>query len=194
MEIPRLNIRHTLPQIGINMHLGKLETTPIQPVYHGSFKQARCNQGVTLSKLEIDSYPSRKAYGHLSDDDFAKKYGQQGFEDLKKTTSAHTQQAWDNIDNAAKPGSGRPMNIYDQKLAEEINKQQYMATQIIPDPIIHFTPCQVKGDMDLAKETTDIEVQPKAESHFTPGQVETYLKQKGDIQRWVSQGEYDIYA
>ena len=40
----------------------------------------------------------------------------------------------------------------------------------------------------------EIETEPSAEIHYTPGIFEIYLKNKGSIRRWVTMNEYDIYA
>ena len=42
--------------------------------------------------------------------------------------------------------------------------------------------------------TVKIDTQAFAQTHFTPGQVETYMQQKANVERWVTTGKYDIYA
>ncbi|SHK70468.1 hypothetical protein SAMN05216582_11350 [Selenomonas ruminantium] len=187
-------MRFTQPMIGIHTQLGKLEAHSTPARLHSEFRQARSNKHWTQPELEIDQYPSRHAYGNDNHIDFAKKYGQQGFADLAKTTSRWTQEAWDNVENCGKRGRNPVVQRYDNKLQQEINKQRQIVTELIPDPVIKFHPIEAVGQPDVGDVTVDIQTDAFAQTNFTRGQVETYMQQKANVQRWVTEGKYDIYA
>lgn len=191
----RLNMRFTQPMIGMHTQLGKLEAHSTPAKLHTNDRQARSNSHWTQPALEIDQYPSRHAYGNDNHRDFAQKYGQQGFADLKKTTSRWTQEAWDNVENGGKKGRKPVEQRYDSKLRQEIRKERHIVAELIPDPVIKFHPIEVEGTPDLGDVTAEFETpKPFAETNFTPGKVETYMQQKADVRRWVTEGKYDIYA
>lgn len=187
-------MRLTQPMIGIHTQLGKLEAHSTPAVLHTEGRQARSNRHWTQPKLEIDQYPSRHAYGNDNHTDFAKKYGQQGFADLSKTTSRWTQEAWDNVENCGKKGRKPIVQRYDNKLRQEIMKERHIVTELIPDPVIRFQPIEAVGEPDLGDVSVKIQTKSFAETNFTPGKVETYMQQKANVQRWVTEGKYDIYA
>ena len=180
--------------IGIHTQLGKLEAHSTPAQLHSEGRQARSNRHWTQPQLEIDQYPSRHAYGNDNHTDFAKKYGQQGFADLSRTTSRWTQEAWDNVENSGKKGRKPVEQRYDSKLRQEINKQRRIVTELIPDPIIKFHPIEAVGTPDLGDVSIKINSEAFAQTHFTPGQVDTYMQQKANVRRWVTEGKYDIYA
>ena len=189
-----LNIRQTQPQIGLHTQLGQL-TARYQPAQlHSEGRQASSNAGWTQPTLEIDSYASRHAYGYTNNADFAREHGQQGFSDLAKTTGQHSEAAWYNITHAARPDSGEPAAIYDRQLSERINRQRQLAIQLIPQPTIHITPGEVRGEPDPGDVTVQAETQAFAATNFTPGRVEVYMRQKGEVHQWTTEGHYDIYA
>jgi len=190
----RLNMRTTQPLIGMHTQLGKLEAHSTPAKLHTENRQARSNAHWTQPSVEINQYPSRHSYGFTNHTDFAKEHGQQGFSDLKKTTSRWTSEAWDNIENGGKTGRQPVKQRYDSKLQQEISKQRHIVTELIPDPEIHFHPVEARGEMDPGDVTVKIDTEAFAQTHFTPGKVETYLKQKPDVKRWVTEGKYDIYA
>lgn len=190
----RLNMRITQPIIGMHTRLGKLEAHSTPAKLHTENRQARSNAHWTQPSVEIDQYPSRHAYGFTNHTDFAKQYGQQGYRDLQQTTSRWTQEAWDNIDNGGRPGQNPVEDRYDQKLSQEISRQRILVASHIPAPVIHFTPVKAEGQVEPGDVTEHIDTEAFAATHFTPGQVETYLKQKPDVRRWVTEGKYDIYA
>ena len=189
-------MRFTQPMIGMHTQLGKLEAHSTPAQLHSDPKLPRSNRHWTQPTVDIDQYPSRHAYGNDNHTDFAKKYGQQGRSDLAKTTSRWTQEAWDNVENSGKKGKKPVEQRYDSKLRQEIeqSKNWHIVTELIPDPVITFHPIEAVGEPDLGDVTVKIDTQPFAQTHFTPGQVETYLQQKADVRRWVTEGKYDIYA
>lgn len=190
----RLNMRFTQPMISIHTQLGKLEAHSTPAELHTNGRQARSNRHWTQPSVEIDQYPSRHAYGNDNHTDFAKKYGQQGFADLSKTTSRWTQEAWDNVENSGKKGRNPVKQRYDSKLQQEIKKQRHIVTELIPDPIIKFHPPEAVGDIDVGDVTVDITADYKAQTNFIPGKVDIYLQQKANVRRWLTEDRYDIYA
>lgn len=53
---------------------------------------------------------------------------------------------------------------------------------------------ELTGTIDPGDVTEHVDTDAFAQTHFTPGQVETYLKQKGSVHQWVTEDRYDIYA
>ena len=190
----RLNIRHELPQIGIRQTLGRIdETGIIQPRSRGTNQQARSNMTVSQPSLELDSYPSRRTYGDRTMGDFTAERGQRGYSDVRQATSRHTQRGWSKIDNGAKPGN----DIVQTARADMFSN--YQATPVFsiefpPDVEVEGHPSEVVGEPDLGDISVDIETAPSARIHYTPGNVETYLKNEGFIRRWTTIDKYDIYA
>ena len=84
MEIARLNIRQTLPRIGIRTQKAQLEMHTSKAELHGDYQAPRSNMGATQPTIEMDSYPSRHSYGYTNNGDFAKEYGQKGLQDLRQ--------------------------------------------------------------------------------------------------------------
>ena len=66
--------------------------------------------------------------------------------------------------------------------------------EAIPDPQITFTPVKAEGEATPGDVTEQIDTEAFAQTNFTPGQVEIYMQQKPNVQRWVTEGKYDIYA
>ena len=192
----RLNIRMTQPMIGIHTQLGKLEAHATPARLSTENRQARSNKGWTQCRVEIDSYPSRHSYGYDSHADFAKEHGQQGFSDVQQATSGHTSEAWQMIDNAAKPGTDMIHQIYEGRITDFINKgkNRHIVAELIPDPKITVHQSELTGTIDTGDVTEHVDADAFAKTHFTPGQVETYLKQKGSVHQWVTEDRYDIYA
>ncbi|WP_037371513.1 DUF6470 family protein [Selenomonas sp. AE3005] len=192
----RLNMRVTQPMIGMHTQLGKLEAHSTPAELHTNTRQARSNRHWTQPTVDIDQYPSRHAYGFTNHTDFAKEHGQKGFSDLSQTTSRWTQEAWDNVENSGKRGKKPVEQRYDSKLRQEIeqSKNWHIKTELIPDPVITFHPIEAVGESDLGDVSVDINAKAFAETNFTPGKVEVYMQQKANVERWVSEGKYDIYA
>ena len=192
-----LNIRSTQAQISVHTQLGKLEAYSTPARLSTENRQARSNQGCTQVTIDIDSYPSRHSYGYTNHDDFAKQYGQQGFSSLKQTTSRHTQDAWQIINNAARPNANELHNIaYSEQVGTFISngKNRHIVTELIPDPKITVHQSELRGTPDPGDVTVHIDTDAFAQTHFTPGQVQTYVKQKANVNQWVTEGRYDIYA
>lgn len=195
MEIPRLNIRQTLPRIGIRTKLSTLETHNTRAELHGDYQAPRSNMGWTQSTLEVNTYPSRHAYGYTNHEDFAREKGQEGIQKMREGMSRRNSLAQTFITNGAKKGSNVVAEHAKQEISAQISRQLYMDVQAIPDPEMHITPGRVTGQPDPGHYTTEAEgVETMAKSDFNRGSVEIYLQQKGDIRRWLTWGKYDTYA
>ena len=190
-----VNVRHTLPRIGLHTQLATLSSHVRPAELHTTYVAPRADVHATQVKIDIDSYPSRHAYGASTMEDFTRENGQQGLADIQQATSSHTQAAWDVIENGARPGgSSEIINQAKSKLADQIAKQRYIEVQAIPDPTITVTPSVVQGNIDTGKDEVSIQTYPSADILVHPGQAETYLEQKGSIRMWTTEGQYDIYA
>ena len=104
MPMLYLNVRHTLPMIGIQSQKNTLDSGIQQPQYDQETQDARSNLYATQPKLDIDSYPSRHSYGHSSNADFAADNMQRGFSGVQEGTSKHTQMGWSRAVDGPKPG------------------------------------------------------------------------------------------
>lgn len=190
-----LNIRSTQARIGINSQLSKLESHMRPAELHRDYVPPRADVWSTMPKVDIDSYPSRHAYGAATMDDFTRANGEQGLADVQEATSAHTQSAWDFIENGAKPHGENEVTVQaESKLAEKINKQRYISVEGIPDPTITVTSAEVQGEIDPGHDRYDIQTYDRAEVNFIPGSVEIYLAQKASVRTWTTEGHFDIYA
>ena len=190
----RLNIRHTLPQIGIRTHLSTLSAHMVRPEAHSEYQAPRSNQSMTQATIEIDSYPSRKSYGARKDSDFAAERGQQGLSDVRSATSGHTNKAWSFINNAAKQGTDEVVNQAKGEISSEISQKRIIEAQAIPDPTVRGIPAELTGEIDPGYYRWNVDVQPTAEVEFNRGSVEIYMQQKGDLRQWTTEDHYDIYA
>lgn len=190
----RLNTRHELPQIGIRQTLGRLdETAMIQPRVQGTNRQAYSNKTVTQPGLSIDSYPSRRAYGHRRMGDLTAEQGQRGKSDVQAATSRHAQETWSKATNAAKRGDDVTQKIKSDMFSQYDAHAVFMLT-FIPDPQVQGRPNEVIGEPDLGDISVDIETAPSARINYTPGSLEIYLQNEGFIRHWVTENNYDIYA
>lgn len=195
MEIARLNIRQTLPRIGIRTQRAQLEMHTSKAELHGDYQAPRSNMGATQPTIEMDSYPSRHSYGYTNNEDFAREYGQKGLQDLRQGMAHRNAMAQAMVNNGARPGRNVVVEQVKQEISSRISKQRYMDVQSIPDPKVHITPGKVTGTPDPGHYTTRIDApKDRARGEFTPGKAETYLQQEGDIRRWVTWGKYDTYA
>ena len=195
MMLVRLNTRHELPQIAIRQTQGRLdEARIIQPQIQGTGnRQARSNKTVTQSTLNINSYPSRRAYGHRTMDDLTAEQGQKGLSNTRTITSEHTRKGWAKVDNAAKRGDDVAQNARSEMFSN-YQARTVFNISAIPDAQVQGHPGQVIGEPDLGEISVDIQTTPSARIHYTPGSVETYLQNEGFIRHWVSYDNYDIYA
>lgn len=189
----RLNIRHQLPQTDLRIQYSKMDASMRPAELHSDYQAPRSNRGTTQPSIEIDSYPSRHSYGYSTHIDEARENGQKGLSDLQSTTSRRTQRAWQIIEGGAKRGDDIA-SYYKSKLSQEVHKQRHIVAQAIPDPQVHITPCQAVGEPDLGHYDVNIQTYPTANVQFTPGSVETYIKDQGFLRQWVTEDKYDIYT
>lgn len=193
--LARLNIRHEFPQIGIRQTLGRIdEARIIQPRLSGNLRQPQSNMGATQPpNIDMDSYPSRRAYGARKMGDFIAERGQKGFSDIEAATSRHARDTWTKIENGARRGN----DIAQNAKAEMFSKYQArpVFSIIFPaDVQVQGYTSEVVGDIDVGDFSVDVETEPSAQIHYTPGSVEIYMQNEGFLRQWVSMGNYDIYA
>ena len=190
----RLNTRHELPQIAIRTTRGRLDETGItQPQSRGRNQQARSNKTVTQPSLSLDSYQSRRAYGFRKAGDLMAEQGQRGISDVQRATSQHSSEAWSKATTAARRGNDVVQKIKADMFADYQARTVFTMSGI-PDPQMQGYQNEVVGEPDLGDISVDIETEPSARIHYTPGSVETYLQNEGFIRHWVSMDHYDIYA
>ena len=163
--------------ISVKTTLGKLESHFGQPKMDGHYEAPRSGVYATQPSIEIDTYPSRHSYGFTNHSDFAKEAQQKGFEGASEGRSRRTQEAWNYIENAAKPGRNVPQ-----------------VAQAIPDPKITVHPSELQGSNDRGDISLKITPPAKAPTNFTPGHVDIELTQAADTHRWISMGHLDLRA
>lgn len=190
-----LNTRHQLPQISIHQNQSRVDRSVVRPAtIHGNNEQARSNKGITQSRVEIDNYPSRRAYGSRTMNDYTRERGQKGISDAQRATSERTQKAWSFIEQGAKRGSDIPQKYKSDVMAKYAQARNLVHFSLMSGPNISVTQGQVVGEPSQGDVTADIESQFSADVTITPGSAETTLADKGFIRSWVSEGHYDIYA
>lgn len=189
-----LNTRHQLPQIAIRQQWGRFTSASAVPAtVHGSNEQAQSNKGATQSSIEIDNYPSRRAYGARNMDDFTRERGQKGFSDVQAGTSKKTQEAWSRATNAAKRGNDITQRA-ESEMMSKYTARTVFELDFMPEPTITAHESQVVGEPEEGDVTAEIESVFSPKLDYTPGSAETYLADKGFIRHWVTEGKYDIYA
>lgn len=194
MMMVRLNTRHELPQIAMRTTQGRLdESGIIQPRTQGRNQQARSNKTVTQPSLSLDSYQSRKSYGFRNMTDFTAERGQRGISDAQAATGRHAQEGWSRATTGARRGDDVVQGIK-AEIFSDYQARPVFTTAAIPDPQMQGYQSEVIGEPDLGDVTVDIQTEPNARIHYTPGGVETYLQNEGFIRHWVSMDNYDIYA
>ncbi len=195
MTIPRLNIRHELPRISIRQEQSRLDESSVNLAdLHTENRQARSNKGITQSSMQLDNYPSRRAWGARNMDDFTRENGQKGLSNAQSDASRRTQEAWDRIENGAKRGNDLAQKFKSDLFAPYSSAENLVEFNLMPEPEVTAQPARVVGESDEGDVTVKINAPSQANLHFTPGHAETHLADKGYIRRWVTQGNYDIMA
>ncbi|MBQ1941627.1 MAG: hypothetical protein II352_07030 [Selenomonadaceae bacterium] len=190
-----LNVRHQLPQIGIRQQQAMGEKNAYVPAeLHHNYEPPVADVYVTPVKVDIDTYPSRTAYGFLNNTDFAKKYGDLGKQNIQSHTSELTQSAWDMAKNGARPGASKIAAQAKSKFWGEVVQWLGWEAKHVPDPVFTVTPSRVEGQMNPGSDSYDINTTGHADIAIKTGSAETYIAQKGDIRMWTTKGHYDIYA
>lgn len=186
-----LNIRTTYAQIGMRTTPSSVET-PLHPAeLHTHYRPPSSGLAATQVEIDIDQYPSRKAYGFLKPGDYTQKRQQEGQEGLRENIDKCVQQMNDMLDNGAR--SNVIAKQAKQAITDFFLKDTNIELEPIPPPKITVTPSRIKGSTDVGEDKVSIQTFP-AENKGHPGKVETYLAQKGSVRMWVSEGKYDIYA
>lgn len=194
-EMKYLNIRHELPQISIHQEQPRSLKNTFRPAeLHRHYDPPLADVAATQVEIDIDTYNSRKTYGFLNHDDFAKKYGGEGFSDVQANTSRLARSGWNFAKNGAHPGANLIGNEAKARLRSEILQWPKWEAVKIPDPEITVTPSRIKGKMDPGSDTTSIQATATPEIENRPGSAQTTLASKGYVRQWVSVGRYDVYA
>lgn len=190
-----INVRHSLPQVGARSQQPKLLEAGFEPArMHRTLKLARAQVHPEGLSLDINSYPSRHAYGFSTMNDFCREHRDRSLQDIVSSTSSHTQAAWDQIDNAAKPE--KRIGLYfpsraKSRLGQEVMKQRHIEVQAIPDPQIHATPYHIAGQNDVGDDHYTIDTTATAHIESQPGKCELYTRDAGYIRMWTTEGGYD---
>ena len=192
-EMKYLNISHELPQISIHQEQPRAIKNTFRPAeLHRNYDPPLADVAATLVEIDIDTYNSRTAYGFLNHDDFAKKYGGEGFSDVQANTSRLTQSGWNFAKNGAHPGANLIGNEAKSRLRGEILQWPQWEAVKIPDPEITVHPSEIKGRMDPGSDTTSIKATATPEIENRPGSAQTTLARKGYVNQWISVGRYDM--
>lgn len=191
----KLNIRHQLPQIGLRIQHSRVDQAhDNQATIRGHTEQAQSRKWITQPRIDIHSYQSRHAYGHSTMDDFTKEHGQQGISDVQAANSAHAQEAWSMINNAAKSGN-YVVNRAEQQRQADIMQQRYLVAAAIPDPTTTLEErSELIGDIQVADAQIEFDVPREPTIEITTGSVETYLQNQGFLRQWTTKDRFDIYA
>ncbi len=191
----KLNIRHALPQIGMNIqHSRVVEAHDNQAVNQSSVRQARSTKGFTQAKIDINAYRSRHSYGNSTMGDLTREYGQRGISDVQSAVSSHANETWALINNASKPGN-YIRNRAEQDRQSELMKQRYIVAVAIPDaPPEVAEASRSTGDIDVGETRLEYDVPRAPTINIQPGSVETYIQNQGFLRQWTTQDHYDIYA
>ena len=193
MEILRLNVRQTLPQTDFRVKYGQIDKAKYQPAQvHTELQPGRSNQHATQPLVSLDNYPSRKSWGARNLTDLTREFGQKGLSAVRANRSRTTQIAWERAENGGKPGDDIKQQIMQEVHAEP--PETLVQFELMEGPRITVTPSKIVGEPEIGDVTAEIETEPFADVHYTPGIFDMYLKNKGSIRRWVTMNEYDIYA
>ena len=192
-EMKYLNISHELPQISIHQEQPRAIKNTFRPAeLHRHYDPPLADVAATLVEVDIDTYNSRKAYGFLNHDDFARKYGGEGFSDVQANTSRLAQSGWNFAKNGAHPHSNLIGNEAKSRLRSQIVQWPAWEAVKIPDPEFTVHPSEIKGKMDPGSDTTEIRATATPEIENRPGSAQTSLTSRGYVRQWISVGHYDM--
>lgn len=184
-----LNVRTQQPIIEMETQKGQLEMSTPQVVMDIDHGATEVNIHTIPAELNIDQYPSRASYGILSTEDR-----------ISRTYRMAKQEAKDGIARRAEEGRqflesahvGQVIANQERTKLFEMPAMQVGLCQVTP-PTIQYTPSQVQLDVKTRPVSLTVDAQP-VDINYTPPQVHIYLKQKSDVQMWVSEYNYNIYA
>lgn len=193
MQMLRLNVRHQLPQTDFRIKYGQIDKAKYQPAeVHTNLELGKSNQGTTQVSVQLDNYPSRRSWGARNLTDLTREFGQKGLSDVRANRSRITQIAWERAENGGKPGDDIKQQIMNEVHAEP--PETLVQFELMEGPRITVIPSEIVGEPEVGDVTAEIETEPFADVHYTPGIFDMYLKNKGSMKRWVTMNEYDIYA
>ena len=192
-EMKYLNISHELPQISIHQEQPRAIKNTFRPAeLHRHYDPPLADVAATLVEVDIDTYNSRKAYGFLNHDDFARKYGGEGFSDVQANISRLAQSGWNFAKNGAHPHSNLIGNEAKSRLRSQIVQWPAWEAVKIPDPEFTVHPSEIKGKMDPGSDSTEIRATATPEIENRPGSAQTSLASRGYVRQWISVGRYDM--
>ncbi|MBQ6975047.1 MAG: hypothetical protein IJQ16_00650 [Selenomonadaceae bacterium] len=190
----RLNIRHELPQIGMQITRGRLERAAVvKPQIHTNNQQASSNQWITQPQSDINTHDSQYVTGKRTMLEFARERGQKGVSDARQSTSRHTQTSWSRIDNGAKKGDDIASQYKSQIFSDAVAEMVF-SLEWTHGAEIYVAESQITGEPDVGDVTAEIQTAPSAEIQTSQGGVRTYIENEGFLRQWVTEDYYDIYA
>lgn len=190
----RLNIRHELPQIGMQIRRGTLDRAAfVKPQIHTNNQQASSNQWITQPQTDMNTHDSQYVTGKRTMLELARERGQKGVSDARQSTSRHTQTAWSRINNGAKKGDDLKSQFRSQLFRDAVAETVF-TLQWTRGAEIYVAEPQVVGEPDVGDVTAEIQTAPSADIQTTQGGVRTYIENQGFLRQWVTEDYYDIYA
>lgn len=190
----RLNIRHELPQIGMQISRGRLDRAAVvNPQVSSNNRQARSNKGVTQSSINLDTHESQRVTGRRTMFELTRELGQKGISDVRQSTSNHTQNAWSRLENGAKKGNDL-VSQFRSQLFRNAKAEIIFTLDWTHGAEVYVNESQVVGEPDLGDVTMEFQTAPSADIRTTRGGVRTYIENEGYLRQWVTEDNYDIYA
>ena len=191
----RLNIRHELPQIGMQINRGTLDRAAVvKPQIHTNNRQAKSNQWITQSEMDMNTHESQYITGKRTMLELTRERGQKGVSDARQSTSRHAQTAWSRIDNGAKRGDDLASQFRSQLFRDAVAETVFSLEWTKGAEIQLVAESQIIGEPDLGDVTAEIQTAPSADIRTTQGGVRTYIENQGFLRQWVTEDYYDIYA
>jgi hypothetical protein len=184
-----LNIRTTQTRIGLDIQRGKLDMTTPQVKIDLDNGSVKVDIHTASATLEIDQYPSRASYGQLSTADRILQSSQVAKRDASDGIARRAKEGIDFLDSSA------PRQVIanrEKSKLSELPTMQVRLCQVTP-PIINYTPSKVEFTPQIRQASSKFDISPVDISYTRP-EVNTYIQQKSDVQMWVSEDKYDIYA
>ena len=190
----RLNIRHRLPQIGMQITRGRVEQAKvIQPEIHTNNQQASSNKWITQPRIDLDTSASQYVTGKRTMFQFTNERGHRGVSDAQAATSRHTQEAWARLDNGAKRGNDLASKFRSDMFAG-YEADTVFTLQWTKGAEVQVQESQLTGRSDVGDVTAEIDTTPSADVRISQGGVRTYIQDQGYLRQWTTEDYYDIYA
>ena len=191
----RLNIRHELPQIGMQINRGKVERAAvIKPQIHTNDRQAKSNQWISQPQTDMNTHESQYVTGKRTPLEYTRERERKGISDARQSTSRHAQGAWSNIDNGAKRGDNLAAQFRNQLFRDAVAEPVFSIEWTKGAEIQLIAESQIIGEPDLGDVTAEIQTAPSADIQISQGGVRTYIENQGFLRQWVTEDYYDIYA